>query len=512
MKRSEFLNRFLTSNENNAADLSLYTKPLTQQEVIHLLRRTTFTLSWKTIKKYIGKTADVVVEEILNNASKNPLPTSPKWVNDTFKAPWKLPQSQQQAAYDAIYKKLYEENYELKRWWMEVMTAEEASIREKMTLFWHGHFTTKFAIDQIMPAQLMYRQNIMFRRLHQGNFRELVENIILDGAMLIFLNGQDSTKKSPNENFSRELLELYTTGIGHYTEKDVQEGAKVFTGWRTNIFSDEWLDKGVYKTFFIPTEHDTTAKTYLDEVIPATQTNTQTNVFSNEIKILVDIVLRKKGVEVSKFICDKLFRYFVYSNPSQVDNDVISQLAQTFRDSKFEIRPVLAKLLKSKFFFDQANVGVQIKTPSELVIGTTKHFNVEGSWKEWVMLTIGQELFNPPNVSGWAGYRKWMDTRTFPYAVQQFGYFIWNQKDDYMLSWISQFDSKEDPKALTKQILTMFLAKEPSDSQVNKYLKYLLGGSPDYEWPNMLKTPTTAGLKLRYMLVQLVKSPEYFLG
>ncbi len=511
MNRSDFFSQFFANPQENAVDLSPYTQPLTQQELIHLLRRTTFATSWKTIKLFVGKTAHEIVETLLNNAKTNAQPQPPAWINNTYKAPWRLPAAQQTAAYDAIYKTLYEENYELKRWWMENMTNDLVSIREKMTLFWHGNFTTKFSIDQIMSAQLMYRQNIMFRRLHQGNFRELVESVIIDGAMLIFLNGQDSTKKSPNENFSRELLELFTLGIGNYTEKDVQEGARVFTGIRTNFFSDEYTDKGVYKTFLVPTEHDIAAKQYLGETIPATINNTDTEVFNKEIKVLVDIILRKKKEVVANFICEKLYRFFVYSNPAQTNTEVVKDLAQTFINNNFEIRPVLARLFKSKFFFEQANIGSQIKMPAELIVGTTKHFNVDADWKEWVMVTLGQELHNPPNVAGWAGYRKWMDTRTFPFAVQQMGYFVWNQKDEEIVKWLDQFDNKTDAKALVQQILTLFLVKTPTNAQINKYLNYLLSGSPDYEWANMLKVPATAGGRLKYMLVQLVKSPEYFL-
>lgn len=511
MNRSDFLRRIISDKEDVAADLSPYTKTLSQQEVIHLLRRTTFATSWKTIKQFTGKTANEVVELLLNNAKNNASPKAPAWINETYKAPWRLPAGQQTAAFDAIYKKLYEQNYELKRWWIEAMTEDVVSIREKMTLFWHGHFTTKFGIDQIMPAQLMYRQNELLRKNHQGNFRNLVENIILDGAMLVFLNGQDSTKKSPNENFSRELLELYTTGIGHYTEKDVQEGARVFTGWKTNFYSDEWTNYGVYKTFFVPNEHDTAAKQYLGSTIAASANNSEAEVLKNEIKVLVNIILTNKKDAVSMFIAEKLYRFFVYSNPSQVNTDVINDLAKTLRDNNFEIRPVLARLFKSKFFFEQANIGVQIKTPSELIVGTTKHFNVDADWKEWVMVTLGQELLNPPNVAGWAGYRKWSDTRTFPFAVQQIGYFIWNQKDDVILKWIEQFDNITDAKALTQQILTLFLVKSPTDAQLNKHLKYLLSGSPDYEWANILKTPATAGLRIKYMLAQMIKSPEFFL-
>lgn len=511
MNRTEFLSSFMPADTQQTDSLIPFDKKLTQQQALHLLRRTTFATNWQTVKQFTGKSASEAVELLLTNGISNPKPFAPFWIDKAYKAWWKLPKAEQQAATDVVYKDVYELNYELKRWWMKEMTDDNVSIREKMTLFWHGHFTTKFAIDQVMPAQLMYRQNNLFRTLHQGNFRALLEGIIMDGAMLIFLNGQDSTKKSPNENFSRELLELFALGIGNYTEKDVQEGARILTGWRTNFFSDEYTFNGTYKTFFLPYEHDTNTKTYLDGTIEASSNNTEEETLKNEVKGMVDIILKNRAEVLSMFICEKLYRYFVYSNPQKMNVDVVKEMAQTFRDSNFEIRPVLAKLLKSSFFFDEANVGVQLKTPAELVVGITKHFDVKGDWKEWVMVTLGQELLNPPNVAGWVGYRKWSDTRTYPFAVQQVGGFIWGQKDEDLQSWIKQFDDYEDVRKLTLQMCTLFLVKPPTDVQLDKHVKNLLGGSPDYEWYNMVKIAGTMGGRVKYFLAQLIKSPDFHL-
>ena len=511
MNRTEFLSSFIPADTQQTDSLIPFDKKLTQKQALHLLRRTTFATNWQTIKQFTDKSANEAVELLLTNGVSNPLPFAPFWIDKAYKAWWKLPKAEQQAATDVVYKDVYELNYELKRWWLKEMTDDNVSIREKMTLFWHGHFTTKFAIDQVMPAQLMYRQNNLFRTLHQGNFRVLLEGIIMDGAMLIFLNGQDSTKKSPNENFSRELLELFALGIGNYTEKDVQEGARILTGWRTNFFSDEYTFNGTYKTFFLPYEHDTNAKTYLDGTIEASSNNTEEETLKNEVKGMVDIILKNRAEVLSMFICEKLYRYFVYSNPQKVNMDIVKEMAKTFRDNNFEIRPVLAKLLKSSFFFDDANIGVQLKTPAELVVGISKHFDVKGDWKEWIMVTLGQELLNPPNVAGWVGYRKWSDTRTYPFAVQQISGFIWGQKDEDLQSWIKQFDDYEDVRKLTLQMCTLFLVKPPTDAQLDKHVKNLLGGSPDYEWFNMVKIAGTMGSRVKYFLAQLVKSPDFHL-
>ncbi len=513
MNRADFFKSFFKENQENLAGIEVNTNPLSAKQVAHLLRRTTFGISPAVTKTLIGKTAIQVVDLLLNNAVQNPQPTLPVWKDTAYKNPERKPPADRQKAYDEIYSQLYKENYDLVYWWMEKMQQDRLSIREKMTLFWHGHFTTKFSIDGIMPAQSMLKQNQFLRANHQGNFRTLMKGVTLDGAMLIFLNGQDSTGKSPNENYSRELLELYTMGIGHYTENDVQEGARILTGWRTNYYEDEYTNIGTHKPFFSIDRHDGGAKTYFGETIPPTSDNTDAAIIKNEIDPMMDIILRKKGDEVANFICEKLYKYFVYSNPSPSANasNIIKEMAMTFKKNNFEIKPVLKQLLTSQHFFDDTTIGIQLKTPAELVVGLTSHFNVKYDWASWVMSTMGQELLNPPNVAGWPGYRKWVNTRTFPFAVQQAGYFVFNQTDDQLIKWIAQFDTYEDPRKLTKQICETFLAKEVSENQLNKYVKTLMEGSPEYEWYEILKTPSNAGRKLKYLFVQLVKSPDFHL-
>jgi uncharacterized protein (DUF1800 family) len=484
---------------------------LTAQEANHLLRRTTFVNSWKTVQSFVGKTPEQAVELLLNNAllpAKLPIPT---WVDKAYETWYKKPESEKQKALDLIYKDVYDFNYELKTWWMNAMAKDETSIREKMTLFWHGHFTTKFNIDQVMPAQLMYRQNQLFREKHQGNFGDLVTNICLDGAMVIYLNTQDSTKKAANENFSRELLELYTTGIGNYTEADVKEGAKVFTGIRTNYYSQEYTSYGVYNTFVLFSEHDFSEKNYLGTTLKS-KTNTPDDIIEKEVPELVQTILAQRTTAVANYICEKLYKYFVYSNEKKINKTVVANMVKTFIGSKFEIRPVLAELLKSEFFFDPKNIGIQIKTPAESIVGITKHFDVKPDWKEWVMKTMGQELLNPPNVAGWPGYRKWADTRTYPYAVQQMGFFVWNQDDEYIGSWIKQFPGYQEVAKLAEQIAFLFLAKPITKTQIEKYTKILLAGSPDYEWANILNLQGSLANRIKVLLIQIIKAPDFHLS
>lgn len=488
-----------------------YSQVLSLSDVLHLMRRLSFSVDWKIAQGFVGKNSDAVIDGILNAAQNPPALTKFLWLDIGFPSFWKFSGEERQRLSDDSFRRMYQENYELKREWMKQMTVQPISFADKMALFWHGHFTTKFAIDDLFPASLMYKQLELFRNFHQGNLRLLIESIIEDGAMLVYLNGKDNTKNAPNENFSRELLELYTTGIGHYSEDDVKEGARVFTGWKVNIFTEEWQSVPIFKSFVFALDHDFGDKIYLGETIRPSSTLSQENAVKDEVKQLVDIILRKKSVEVSTFIAAKLFRYFVYSNSRKEDDALIAQLASKLRSSNWEIRPVLDLLFKSQFFFSEKVKGVQIKTPSETVVGITKHFDVKEDWKEWVMLTMGQELLNPPNVAGWPGYRKWMDTRTLPFAIQQMSSFIWSQTNVNMVNWVKQFQKPEDVNMLLPQILSLFFAKEPTTAQILKYKQELLGLIPEYEWPNMLETVESAAFRLKLLMVAIFKSPDFHL-
>ncbi len=511
MNRQDFLSHFTPTRAGASTGLEPYTRPLDEARAYHLLRRATFGATLDAARRLTSLTADKAVELLLDNALQAPPPAAPPWADDGFGNPERLPAAQKQAAYDAIFKTVYTQNYALKQWWLEQMRQDTLSVREKLTLFWHGHFTSKFAINGIMPAQSMYRQNRLFRNLHQGSFRELASAVTLDGAMLLFLNGQDSTRLAPNENFSRELLELYTTGLGQYTETDVKEGARILTGWRTNFYKDEWLAFGVYNTFLWSADHDTGEKTYLGVRFPPTTDNYPEAVRKNEVERLIDVILTQRGAAVARFLAEKLYRFFVYGNPAVADQAVIQALADALLTHDFQLRPALALLLKSAHFFDPINLGVQPKSPAEFVVGQTLHFNVAPDWASWVMDTMGQELFNPPDVSGWRGYRQWLTTRTFPFAVQQGGGFVWNQKDDALLAWVRQFPDYTNSRQLVQGIGKLLLARPLDSFRLDRYHKMLLAGAPDYEWPNILNDAGSAASRLRVLLVNLVKAPDYHL-
>ncbi len=489
--------------------LTPYKNKLNTADAAHIMRRLTMSANQDVLLKVKGKTADEAFDFFLNNALSKPLPTGPAWLSSNHINPFKVSADQRQAVEKAFYDKLYKQYYDLKYWWSDQMKADTDSLCEKMTLFWHGHFTTRFDTDHPMTAQMLFAQQNIFRKNAFGNFRTLLEKICMDGAMIIFLNGRDSKKDSPNENFSRELLELYSMGIGNYTETDVKEGARVFTGFNVNVYSDDFAPAALYETYLNTYEHDYAPKNYFGKTI---SNDSKGNVFDNEVKKVVDIILTQKADAVSKFISEKLYRFFVFANPLDVNKTVVADMAKIMVDNNWEIKPVLKALFTSDYFYSDLIRGSQLKNPAENIVGITRHFDVKDDWKDWVMKSMGMELLNPPNVAGWPGYRKWMDSRTLPFAVQQMGYFMWNQTNEHMQNWIKQFDKYDDSKLLVEQILTLFFVKTPTEASILKYQKILLSNSPDYEWPAILKNTETTGLRLKVMFIEMIKSPNFHLN
>ncbi|HVE53908.1 MAG TPA: DUF1800 domain-containing protein, partial [Ramlibacter sp.] len=272
------------------------------------------------------------------------------------------------------------------RWWLNRMAAGPYPLQEKLTLFWHGHFTTSFRDER--SAWLIWRQNELLRRTAAGNFREFVKSISRDPAMLQYLNNNQNRKGRPNENYARELMELFTLGIGHYTEADVKEAARAFTGWASEgeefVFRKNQHDDGV-KRFF-----GKVGKLDGDDVIEA--------------------ILRHKAC--AQYVAGKLFRFFAYEDPEQ---GLVEGLGQFLRDAKYDLRPLLKTIFRSKAFYSAKAVGGQIKSPIQLVIGTVRLLGLELPPLQLLQRALnqmGQVPFNPPNVKGWPGGQAWINTAT----------------------------------------------------------------------------------------------------
>jgi uncharacterized protein (DUF1800 family) len=272
-------------------------------------------------------------------------------------------------------------------WWANRMLTTTHPLEEKLTLFWHGHFATGDA--KVRDYRMMLRQNQMLRRNANGTLRALLVGILKDPAMLVYLDNGENVKAHPNENFGRELLELFTMGVGHYTERDVREAARAFTGW-TNDVLDFRFDRA---------QHDFGDKTFLGRTGALDGTD------------IIDTILQQDAT--GEFVAAKLYRYFVRDDIAPA---VKTELGRSFKASGYQIKPLLKRIFLSKDFYSERSVSTQIKSPVVLVISTYKKIGLRElpTIPDFGRLTagLGQTLFDPPNVAGWAGGRTWITPAT----------------------------------------------------------------------------------------------------
>ena len=291
---------------------------------------------------------------------------------------------------DKFFYSLMANNIETQRlglWWANRMLATKRPLEEKLTLFWHGHFAT--GQNKVRDARMMQRQNEMLRAKASGGLRDLLVGILKDPAMLVFLDNGENIKTHPNENFGRELLELFTMGVGHYTERDVREAARAFTGWTNDALAFR----------FDAAQHDFAEKTFLGRTGPLDGEN------------IIDTILAQPVT--GEFVAAKLYRFFVRDD---VSGAVATDLGRTFRDSGYQIKPLLKRIFLSRDFYSPPSVATQIKTPVHLVVSTYRKLGLEEvpTIPDFGRMTssLGQSLFNPPNVAGWAGGRTWITPST----------------------------------------------------------------------------------------------------
>ncbi len=479
-------------------------QPWDAVRVGHLLRRLTFLPRWNDISTLLGMSPSAAVDLLLDTPS-NPAP--PAMADNITESLGGL-----DITYQNIIRGQWRSDHRaLQGWYADVMKDAGLTAAEKMTGFYSNHFATEFVVDlDFVVAPLLYRQNAMFRNIGLGDYRDLMLGITLDGAMLVYLGGNLNIAGNPNENYGREMLELYTTGLGHYTEGDIKEAARILTGWKVAQYSDEAAPNGFFNPYFLPRDHDTGAKQFLNVSFAARDpdSNTEFLVRRDEVKKMIDTIFEQRPQAVAEFICRKLYSFFVYSNPAGSDNNVISQMAQIFIDNDFEIKPVLSTLFKSAHFFDNLNLGAQIKTPAEFVAGLARQIgepsNMVGALNEMEMV-----LFDPPNVSGWPGYRDWMTTSTFPIRTETAMGVINGMSDQTALNFVQQFPDYEDVHILVGNIAALLLPRPMSDGRRTALEAKLLQGAPDYEWENIVANAGTAGLRIRELLSTIALLPDF---
>lgn len=439
----------------------------------HLLSRCLFGFTRDDVKAALSLPLEAFVDTVLLSTGQTPNPPGP-WVTED-----PLPNNNtvdRQREREMIY------------WWQDLMLQQGQSLREKMTLFWHNHFVSE--ISKIGYPQRMYTQNKLFREFAFGDFKTLTKAVTIDPAMLIYLDGVQNTKTSPNENYGRELLELFTLGIGNYTETDVREAARSLTGWQVTRLAST----------FNASRFDNTPKTLLGKTANFTYLT------------LIDHIFTLPQTAV--FICTKLYKEFLYYQP---DVPFINQMATILRQANYELKPVLAFLFKSDHFYESRFIGAKIKSPLEMVIGTAKFFNIpkpDNSYLHDICRQLQQYLFEPPDVRGWEGQRKWISSVTYPVRNTFTDSFITGKKLTGQtlnfkiapLSYARSYASAEDAPKFVTDVCNHVIQFPLSNTRKDFLLETLLNGTIAANWSTY--TPM-ADTRIANFLRVLMRLPEY---
>jgi uncharacterized protein (DUF1800 family) len=363
--------------------------PLGYDDARELLSRTGFGPTQSQIQQFAALTREQAVRTLLAETRATAVTAAPEWASST--EPLRYPRPGDKASdaeRKAFQREQLREGLDLRAWWIGEMVATPSPLTERMTLFWHNHFVS--SQQKVRLAELMYRQNVTLRAHALGHFGDLLHAMARDPAMVIYLDSVQNRKGSPNENFAREVMELFTLGEGNYAEQDIKEAARAFTGWS--------VDRAAGQFVFRPFIHDYGVKTVLGHSGPLDGDD------------VLDILLAQP--QTAELLTRKLWREFVSPQPDEVE---VRHIAKLFRESNYDIKVALHALLVSDAFYAADNRGTLVKSPVELVVGTLRQFDLRPEQPLAFAVAaagMGQNLFSPPNVKGWPGQDTWINSST----------------------------------------------------------------------------------------------------
>lgn len=516
------------------AGLAPYTGTWTVNEVSHLLKRTMFGAKKADIDHFLALSPGTAVDELLNNIT---VPAPPvrdyglleddgvfyddlgviqgqTWVNDPNTA----------SAVEIRGQINSRRSESLKKWWAGLIINQQRSIQEKMVLFWHHHFSIQES--EVENAQFLWRHHDLLRSNVLGNFKTLVREVTIDPAMLLHLNGYLNSRQAPDENYARELQELFTIGKGNdseYTENDVIAVARVLTGWRINTNPiGSYLETGA---------HDTGSKTFSPFYNNTTISGSTDP--DAELDALMNLIFAT--TESARFICRKLYKWFVYYEiDDAAETDVIAPMATILQSNNFDIKPALEVLFKSEHFFDTINQACYIKNPFDIIVGTLREFDV--SFPAYTNYTTGyplflslyqgaaemqQQLFQPPDVSGWPSYYQepmhyelWVNSNSLPKRADYTDALVNDAVVD-VRAFALYSSNPADPNQLIDDV-TALLLRYPLSANSKTYVKthFLLNNTTDDSvWTTAWNTNnnTFINASLNAMFKFLMNLPEFHL-
>jgi Protein of unknown function (DUF1800) len=473
--------------------LSPYAGPWTDAEALHLLRRVTFGATKAHVDKIKGLSVSAAVDSLIDNPvipSTTPLNSYQSVFKDTQNCPAGASWVDFPAKFNDDFGLTYFRTYwSFKPWWYGQMINQPAHIHEKITLFWANHFST--IAQDINYSKAVFQHFKTLRTHGLGNFRTMIKQVTIDPHMLSFQNGEDNNKFSPNENYGRELQELFMVGkdlgaAGFDQIADVIAAAKVLTGWKRKYDNPD----GSYSSYFNPNDHDTTDKQFSGFYGGRIIKGKTGDAGKDETDELIDMILQTQ--ESPKYIIRRLYRWFVYyAIDAATEANVIVPLANIFRANNFDIVPVLKALFKSEHFFDALNVGCVIKSPVDMYVGMAREFALKlpaapletqyAGWRQFMDLCddAGQSIGDPPNVSGWRAYyqipvfyQDWISSDTIQRRARAINEFV--NGDVYANGVRIKIDTIEFNKLLVDSVdPTKHVPSDPN-KVVSNFIKYLL--------------------------------------
>ncbi|MCX6153701.1 MAG: DUF1800 family protein [Candidatus Kapabacteria bacterium] len=532
MKRRDLIT-LAGNSENIALSLDEYITPLDYAKAIHLIRRLAFYPEPDKVAGLVGKTAaeafDIIVGDA-TDAPPQPTQSMKSWLDVLEENPLDGLPNDIRAEIEGRHRSHFNE---FSTWWLDNMRTDTFPSQEKLTLFLHSIWCCEFVYDTLamIPPPLLYRNNATLRKYRLSDYKTIAKEITLDGAMLMYQSLFFSGKAAPNENYMRELMELFTmgiadisTGTANYTEGDIREGARAFTGWRTVAYLGQngAPSNRPFSSFFVKAEHDTNGKKIMQfgQIAAISDNeNTEDLVKNNEVNKVVDILFNEKGMSIARFICEKIYRYFIYSDPGSVNYIFVNELAQYMFDNAFDLRKVYKKLFTSQYFYSDTVRGCQIKTPTEFIIGLERIFGVDYDSINSVgtrsaVTSLEQILYTPPNVAGWKAYRTWISTSTYPLRANYAKDMISIITDDQVLNFIKKFpDYSSSTTKLASALIAYLLPLSISQVRTDRFKTTLMNGLNESDWINGVGTKNAKVIEgIRAFLTSIVLSPDFQLS
>lgn len=470
----------------------------------HLLSRTMTGPTYDEIQSCFSSGLSPSVNTLLETQE---LPEQPgNWVNE------ELPDwgSLSIAEINAIVLSYNNRIHSFRRWWSELMMNENMNITETITLFWHHFFATGYS--KVFYPQAMYQQHKMLRLHGLGNFKDLLQQVTFGPAMMIWLDTSGSRKQAPNENFARELMELFSLGVNNYTQEDVVAASKAFTGYvtngvQTNYNFDTMEGWGYWWTDW----HDFEDKTFLGQTGPWTGDD------------IINIILEQDQCAIH--ICSRLYKWFVYDF---IDESFVSEMADILRSNNYEIKPAIEFLFTSDHFHEPTFWGASISNPNQMITGTIKRLNMENQnfpnrFFSDIQYALGMQMFEPPDVNGWIGYHSWINSNTFPFRKVILRSLITGESPignygSYInVSSIAQslYNSNEDGwpcEQVVRKLGLTFFGLSLTDSLEQRLLDILLNGAEPYDWNLNLPPYNAQWNRMKDMLQYMMKLPEFQLA